>query len=156
VNDAEYSKIWVDVHIALRGAVEEELARQCAAKLGRVGVHGLLGGSSQGLSERIQELSDNLRNKDAEISVLYRAIVVLAASARLGNELSEYAAASELENTPEFLEGLIEQCQGVQDAYRRVDDNLVAAAAVKITQGGAEAGGDARPTGGGAEGGGVA
>jgi hypothetical protein len=59
-----------------------------------------------------------MRNKYAALLAYVRA---LRTSTALGYELSRYAASSRTDNTPEFVEGLMELCRKAQDAQRNTD-----------------------------------
>jgi hypothetical protein len=54
----------------------------------------------------------------------------LRRAAWLGYELSRYAAASKLRNTPEYLEGMKEECAAVQEAYLKCQGEAAAGTAI--------------------------
>ena len=69
-----------------------------------------------------------------ENTALREAVRVLAVAASLGNDLSMYAASSRVDNTPEFVEGLMEECEAVQGSFGVAANNDIARAAIEAAQ----------------------
>jgi len=55
-----------------------------------------------------------------ENTTLREQVQTLREFAHIAHQLSMYAAASRRQNTPEYLEGMMEECKAVQDAYMKI------------------------------------
>lgn len=80
---------------------------------------------------RISELESQLKAMTAERDAQAEAVRVWRKAAEAGYNLSLYAAASREDNTPEYVAGIMEECQATQDAYDEATRHPIAVAAVK-------------------------